>query len=108
MMKSIQDIFQGKFFDASSVVVQKMHRSEDNIGALRRNFTEHWPALTEPHDLVVVVVEGGRQQAAEQALQAFADGPRGTRYPTIVAAWQRAWENVTPFFVFPPDQTSGA
>ena len=60
MMKSIQEIFQGKFFDASSVVVQKMHRSEDNIGALRRNFTEHWPALTEPHDLVVVVVEGGQ------------------------------------------------
>ncbi|EFV85439.1 transposase [Achromobacter xylosoxidans C54] len=28
-------------------------------------------------------------QAAEQALQAFADGPWGTRYPTIVAAWQR-------------------
>ncbi|CUI29355.1 Transposase and inactivated derivatives [Achromobacter xylosoxidans] len=42
-------------------------------------------------------------QAAEQALQAFADGPWGTRYPTIVGAWQRAWENVTPFFVFPPD-----
>ncbi|AMG43985.2 IS256 family transposase [Achromobacter ruhlandii] len=42
-------------------------------------------------------------QAAEQALQAFADGPWGTKYPTIVAAWQRAWENVTPFFVFPPD-----
>ncbi|WYX37875.1 IS256 family transposase [Achromobacter xylosoxidans] len=42
-------------------------------------------------------------QAAEQALRAFADGPWGTRYPTIVAAWQRAWENVTPFFVFPPD-----
>jgi putative transposase len=42
-------------------------------------------------------------QAAEQALQAFADGPWGIKYPTIVAAWQRAWENVTPFFVFPPD-----
>ncbi|WP_238912353.1 IS256 family transposase [Achromobacter xylosoxidans] len=42
-------------------------------------------------------------QAAEQALQAFADGPWGVKYPTIVAAWQRAWENVTPFFVFPPD-----
>ncbi|WP_183013799.1 MULTISPECIES: IS256 family transposase [Burkholderiales] len=42
-------------------------------------------------------------QAAEQALQGFADGPWGTKYPTIVAAWQRAWENVTPFFVFPPD-----
>ena len=43
------------------------------------------------------------EQAAEQALQAFAEGPWGTKYPTIVAAWQRAWENVTPFFVFPPD-----
>ena len=42
-------------------------------------------------------------QAAEQALQAFADGPWGAKYPMIVAAWQRAWENVTPFFVFPPD-----
>ncbi|QQB38251.1 IS256 family transposase [Achromobacter deleyi] len=42
-------------------------------------------------------------QAAEQALQAFAHGPWGIKYPTIVAAWQRAWENVTPFFVFPPD-----
>lgn len=41
--------------------------------------------------------------AAEQALQAFADGPWGAKYPMIVAAWQRAWENVTPFFVFPPD-----
>ncbi len=43
------------------------------------------------------------EQAAQQALQTFADGPWGIKYPTIVAAWQRAWEQVTPFFVFPPD-----
>ncbi len=30
----------------------------------------------------------------------------GAKYPMIVAAWQRAWENVTPFFVF--RLTSGA
>ncbi|ODA00238.1 transposase [Achromobacter xylosoxidans] len=42
-------------------------------------------------------------QAAEQALQTFADGPWGTKYPTIVVVCQRARENVTPFFVFPPD-----
>jgi transposase-like protein len=42
-------------------------------------------------------------QAAEQALQTFADEPWGIKCPTIVAAWQRAWENVAPFFVFPPD-----
>lgn len=43
------------------------------------------------------------EQAAQQALQDFAEGPWGTKYPTIVQSWQRAWEHVTPFFVFPPE-----
>lgn len=43
------------------------------------------------------------EQAAQQALGEFAQGPWGLKYPTIVAAWQRAWEHVTPFFMFPPD-----
>jgi transposase-like protein len=43
------------------------------------------------------------EHEAQQALQAFADSPWGTKYPTIVAAWERAWEYVIPFFVFPPD-----
>ncbi|MGF6880423.1 transposase-like protein [Paraburkholderia sp. MM5477-R1] len=30
------------------------------------------------------------EQAARQALQAFAEGPWGTKYPTIVQSWQRA------------------
>ncbi|WP_414856972.1 IS256 family transposase [Burkholderia sp. IT-111MI5] len=42
-------------------------------------------------------------QAAEQALRDFAEGPWGGKYPMIVQCWQRAWEHVTPFFVFPPD-----
>ncbi|WP_143134448.1 IS256 family transposase [Burkholderia ubonensis] len=41
--------------------------------------------------------------AARQALQDFADGPWGEKYPTIAQSWQRAWEHVTPFFVFPPE-----
>jgi putative transposase len=43
------------------------------------------------------------EQAAQHALGDFAQGPWGLKYPTIVAAWQRAWEHVTPFFMFPPD-----
>ncbi|CAJ0879683.1 IS256 family transposase ISBcen18 [Ralstonia sp. LMG 32965] len=42
-------------------------------------------------------------EAAQQALHAFADGPWGAQYPTIVQSWQRAWEHVTPFFVFAPE-----
>jgi putative transposase len=40
---------------------------------------------------------------AATALDAFADGPWGARYPTIVASWRRAWVHVIPFFAFPPE-----
>ena len=42
-------------------------------------------------------------EAAAAALQAFAAGPWGAKYPSIAQSWQRAWEHVTPFFAFPPD-----
>ncbi|KPZ12122.1 ISPsy18, transposase, partial [Pseudomonas amygdali pv. ulmi] len=31
----------------------------------------------------------------------FEAGPWGKQYPTVVAAWRRAWDRVIPFFVFP-------
>ena len=49
------------------------------------------------------VYAAASEQAAQQALQSFAEGQWGVKYPTIVQSWQRAWENVTPFFVFPPE-----
>ncbi len=41
-------------------------------------------------------------EAAEAALDAFARGPWGQKFPTVVAAWRRAWDRVIPFFAFPP------
>jgi transposase-like protein len=43
--------------------------------------------------------------SAEAALaewEAFAQGPWGEKFPTVVAAWHRAWDRVIPFFAFPP------
>src|SRR5262245_17234903 len=40
---------------------------------------------------------------ASAALDAFARGPWGVKFPTVVASWQRAWAHVIPFFAFPPD-----
>jgi putative transposase len=40
---------------------------------------------------------------AAAALEAFADGPWGQRYPAVVASWRRAWTSVIPFFAFPPE-----
>jgi transposase-like protein len=39
---------------------------------------------------------------AGSALEAFERGAWGQRFPTIVAAWRRAWTRVIPFFAFPP------
>jgi transposase-like protein len=41
--------------------------------------------------------------AAMAALDEFERGPWGTRFPTVVAAWRRAWAHVIPFFAFPPE-----
>jgi putative transposase len=42
-------------------------------------------------------------EAAEQALNDFEHGAWGQRYPTVTAAWRRAWDRVIPFFAFPPE-----
>jgi putative transposase len=42
-------------------------------------------------------------EAAEAELVAFEAGPWGQRFPTVVAAWKRAWCHVVPFFAFPPE-----
>ncbi|MBK7719771.1 MAG: IS256 family transposase [Simplicispira sp.] len=40
--------------------------------------------------------------AALAELDAFEQGPWGQKFPTVVAAWRRAWSHVIPFFAFPP------
>jgi len=42
------------------------------------------------------------EDAARAALQAFEATPLGQRFPTVSAAWRRAWTQVVPFFAFPP------
>ena len=41
-------------------------------------------------------------EAAQAELDAFELGPWGQKFPTVVAAWRRAWDRVIPFFAFPP------
>src|SRR3954468_17117904 len=42
-------------------------------------------------------------EASIAALDAFARGPWGQKFPTVVASWRRAWTQVIPFFAFPPE-----
>jgi putative transposase len=41
-------------------------------------------------------------EAAQAELDAFEQGVWGRKFPTVVAAWRRAWDRVIPFFAFPP------
>ena len=43
------------------------------------------------------------EDLANAELEAFAAGPWGQKFPTIVTAWRRAWDRVVPFFAFPPE-----
>jgi putative transposase len=42
-------------------------------------------------------------EAAAAALDAFEAGEWGRKFPTVVGAWRRAWDQVIPFFTFPPE-----
>jgi putative transposase len=42
------------------------------------------------------------EEAALAALEALEASPLGQRFPTVTAAWRRAWTHVVPFFAFPP------
>ena len=42
-------------------------------------------------------------EAALAALDAFEDSDWGRKFLTVVAAWRRAWDQVIPFFTFPPE-----
>jgi putative transposase len=42
-------------------------------------------------------------EAAEQELEALAQGVWGRKFPPIVSSWRRAWDRIIPFFAFPPE-----
>ncbi len=41
-------------------------------------------------------------EAAQAELDRFEAGAWGKKFPTVVAAWRRAWSHLIPFFAFPP------
>jgi putative transposase len=41
--------------------------------------------------------------AAAAALHAFARSEWGRKFPTVAATWQRQWQQVMPFFAYPPE-----
>jgi transposase-like protein len=49
------------------------------------------------------IYQAATAEAAEAALQAFSQSEWGKQFPTVAAMWQRQWEQVIPFFAYPPE-----
>jgi len=49
------------------------------------------------------IYQAANAEAAAGALKAFAQGQWGQKFPTVAAMWQRQWEQVIPFFAYPPE-----
>jgi len=49
------------------------------------------------------IYQAATAEAAASALQAFAQSEWGKKFPTVTAMWQRQWEQVIPFFAYPPE-----
>ena len=48
------------------------------------------------------VYQAATAEAAAVALDTFEQGDWGGKFPTVVAMWRRQWEQVIPFFAYPP------
>jgi hypothetical protein len=84
LLRSIQDVFKGDFSMAKSAIVQRLEKTKENVDARDNGFTQHWPRLREPADLMVLSF--GAPGSTERELWAgFIDDvwPSGTDVSTV-------------------------
>lgn len=61
-----------------------------------------WKDRRELASALKPIYSAASADAAQAELNAFEQGAWGQKFPTVVAAWRRAWDRVIPFFAFPP------
>jgi putative transposase len=49
------------------------------------------------------IYHAANADAAAGALEEFEAGPWGAKFPTVAAMWRRQWQQVIPFFAYPPE-----
>jgi transposase-like protein len=84
-------------FPATTVQTCIVHLIRNSLAFVSWKDRKHVAAALRP------IYTAPTAQAARAALEAFAAGAWGTQHPSIVKSWMSAWEQVTPFFAFPPE-----
>ena len=62
----------------------------------------NWKDRKEVAAELKAVYQAPTAELARDRLEEFSAGKWGQKYPVIVASWKRAWEEVIPFYSYPP------
>ena len=82
-------------FDAK---VRSLYARGVSVRAIQGHWEPRYQVEVSPAEISAVT-----DAAAVAALEEFAAGPWGLRYPAIVALWPRHWPYVRPVFAYPPN-----
>ena len=93
-LKGMQEAL-GAVFPATTLQTCIVHLIRNSLGYASWKDRKALAAAIKP------VYTAPSAEAALAELDAFEEGPWGKKFPTVVAAWRRAWDKVIPFFTFP-------
>jgi putative transposase len=92
------------FPDAIEAVFPKARIQTCIVHLLR--YSMHFASWKERKAIAIAlkpIYRAGTAEEARMALDEFAEGPWGQKYPMITESWKRNWEHVIPFFDFPEE-----
>ncbi len=90
------------FPDAITTVFPQAQIHHCVVHLVRQSLTfASWKERKPMASALRAIYQAPSEAAATHALDAFADGPWGTKYPAIPALWRRHWGHILPVFAFP-------
>lgn len=87
----------GAVFPKTTIQTWIVHLIRISLGYASWRDRRHVAAALKP------VYTAPSEAAALAALEPFAGGPWGAKYPTIAQSWRRAWAHVVAFHAFAPE-----
>jgi len=91
------------FPEAIEAVYPQAHIQTCIVHLIRNSLNlASWKERKELAAALKPVYQAATAQSAATALDAFAQSELGQKFPTVVTMWQRQWEQVIPFFAYPP------
>lgn len=62
-----------------------------------------WKDIKRVTHALKVIYQAPTAETAKDELEQFKQSANGKRYPNIAAIWERAWDQVVPFYNFGPE-----